>query len=64
MLKTWPLCIGVESSLKNRVLGALHKNSFIALPGKGGHSGRMPLNHVSPLGEDSEKFYSSCSKRV
>ena len=43
MLKTWPLCIGVASSLKNRVLGALHKNSFIALPGKGGHSRLVPL---------------------
>ena len=39
-----------ESNHGDRVLGEVEKDSFIALPGKGGHSGLMPLNHVSPLG--------------
>ena len=38
ILKTWPLCTSVESNLRDRVLGEVEKNSFIALPGKGGHS--------------------------
>ena len=53
----------VNQNLETRVLDEVEKDSFIALPGKGGHSGLMPSNHVSPLGEDRE-FYSSCSKRV
>ena len=28
-----------ESNLRDRVLGEVEKNSFISLPGKGGHSG-------------------------
>ena len=34
MLKTWPLCTGVESNLGDGVLGKAEKNSFMALPGK------------------------------
>ena len=30
---------------------------FIALPGKEAHSGPCPQDHVSQLGEDSDKFY-------
>ena len=65
MLKTWPLCIGVASSLKNRVLGALHKNSFIALPGKGGHNRLMPSKtvHSNPGGFGKE-FYSNRASLV
>lgn len=31
-----------ESNLRDRVLGKEEKDSFIALPGKGGHSRLMP----------------------
>ena len=31
-----------ESNLRDRVLGKEEKDSFIALPGKGGHSQLMP----------------------
>ena len=30
---------GAESSLRDKVLGEVEKGSFIALPGRGGHSG-------------------------
>ena len=43
--------------LKIRVLGEVAKKSFIALPGKGGHSGLLPLKTVWPnLGGFSEEF--------
>ena len=32
----------VELNLRDRVLGEVEKNSFIALPGKGGHSRSVP----------------------
>ena len=48
MLKTQPLYTSAESNLGHRVLGEIEKNSFIALPGKGGHSGLMPLKTVYP----------------
>ena len=38
MPKVWPLCTGAESNLRDRVLGEVEKNSFIALPGRGGQS--------------------------
>ena len=41
MLKTWPLCTGAESNF-GEFLGEVEKNSFIALPGKGGHSRLLP----------------------
>ena len=34
---------GAKSSLRDRVLGEIEKKGFIALPGKGGHSGLMPV---------------------
>ena len=62
-LKTWPLCTGAESNLGDRVLGEVEKNSFIALPGKEGHSGLMPLKSVCPnLGGFGEEFYSNGSR--
>ena len=49
-------------SLLNRnvetVLGEGEKESFIALPGKGGHSKANALKTVSPLGEIRRQFYS------
>ena len=37
MLKTRSLYTGAKSNLGDRLLGEVEKNSFIALPGKGGH---------------------------
>ena len=51
MLKTQPLCNNAESNLRDRVLGEVEKNSFIALPGKGGHSGLMPSKLCVPTWE-------------
>ena len=42
MPKAQPLCIGAESKLRDRILGEVEKNSFIVLPGKGGHSRLLP----------------------
>ena len=44
--------------LEIRVLGELEKNSFIALPVKGGHSGLLPSKTTCPHpGEFAEEFY-------
>ena len=60
MLKTQPLCTGAKLNLRDRVLGRVGKNSFIALPGKGGHSGLVPLKTACPIpGGFGEEFYSS-----
>ena len=48
MLKTQPLCSGSKSNLGGWVLHEVEKNSFIALPGKGRHSGLLPLKTVIP----------------
>ena len=42
MPKTLPLFTGAELNLEARVSGEVEKNSFIALPGKGGHSRILP----------------------
>ena len=52
MPKTWPLFTGAKSNLRDRVLGEVEKNSFFALPGKGGYSGLMPLKNCVPTRED------------
>ena len=63
MPKTWPLCTGAESNLRDRVWDEVGKNSFIALPGKGGHSGLVPLKTVCPNpGGFGEEFYSKGSR--
>ena len=54
-----------ELNLGDGVLGEVEKNSFIGFPDKEGHNGLMPSKPcIPPLGEDSEKFYSNCSKRA
>ena len=58
MPKAWPLCTSAQLNLGDRVLGEVEKNSFIALPGKGGNSGLMPLKTVCPnLGGFGEEFF-------
>ena len=43
LLKLNPASVpNTELILRDRVLGEVEKNSFIALPGKGGHSGLVP----------------------
>ena len=47
----------------DRVLGGVEKDSFIALPGKGGHSGLLPWKTMCPNpGEFSEEFYGKGSR--
>ena len=48
-MKAQPLCTPVPNRISEvRVLGEIEKNSFIALPGKGGHSGLLPSKTVCP----------------
>ena len=63
MLKTQPLCTGAELDLRDGVLDEVEKNSFIALPGKGGQSGLMLSKTVCPHpGGFDEEFYSNGSR--
>ena len=63
MPKAWPLYPGAESNLADRILGEVEKKSFIALPGKGGHSRLIPLKAVCPnLGGFGVEFYSNGSR--
>ena len=48
MLKTQLLCTGAESNFRDTVLGEVEKNSFIALPGKGEHSGLVAPKTMCP----------------
>ena len=49
--------------LRDRVLGEVEKNSFIALPGKGGDSRLLPSKTVGPNpGGFSEEFYNNGSR--
>ena len=57
MPKTWPLCTSAESNLGDRVLGEVEKNSFIALPGKGGHSRLRPQKLCALTWEDLVKSF-------
>ena len=42
------LYTGAESNLGDRVLGEAEKDSFITLPGKGGHSSLLPGKTMCP----------------
>ena len=57
------LCTGAKSNLRDRVLGEVEKESFIALPDKGGHRRLLPSKTVctNPGGFD-EGFYSNGSR--
>ena len=63
MPKTWPLCIGAESNFRDRALSEVENDSFIVLPGKGGHSGLVPLRFLCcDLGGFGEEFNSNGSR--
>ena len=66
ILKTQPLCTVAKSNLRNRVSGEVEKNSFIALPGKGGHSGLVPskncVSQPGGWGGFGKEFYSNSSR--
>ena len=42
------LYTSAKSNLRDRVLGEVEKDSFITLPGKGGHSGLLPQKIMCP----------------
>ena len=42
------LYTGAESNPRDRVLGEVEKDSFIALPGKRGHTGLLPRKTMCP----------------
>ena len=48
MPKAQPLGTGAEANLRDGVLGEVEKTSFIALPGKGGHSRLLPQKLCVP----------------
>ena len=56
--ETWPLCTGVELNLRNRVWGEV-ENSFIALLGKGGHSGLMHSKLCVPTSGDLVRSFTA-----
>ena len=56
--ETWPLYTGAGLNLGDRVLGEIKRNRFIALPGKGGHSGLLPSRLCVPPGRGGEESYS------
>ena len=58
MLKAQPLCTSAKSNLGDRVLGEAETNSFIALPGKEGHSGLLPPKTV-PTPEDLMRSFTA-----
>ena len=63
MPKARPVCTSAESNLRDRVLGEVEKNSFFALPGKGGHSGLLPLKTMCPNpGGFNEECYSNSTR--
>ena len=58
-----PLCTDAKLNLGHGVWGEVEKNSFIALSGKGGHSGLLPLKTALPTREDLVRsFYTRGSR--
>ena len=52
----------IKLNLRDRALGEIEKNSFIALPGKGKQSRLMP-SELCGGSRGGNEFYSNCSKR-
>ena len=48
MPKARPLCASAELNLADSVLGEVEEDSFITVPGKGGHSRLLPQETVCP----------------
>lgn len=48
MPKAQPRCAGAELNLGDSVLVEVEKDSFITVPGKGGHSSLLPQETVCP----------------
>ena len=46
----------VESNLRDRILGEIGKNTFIAVPGKAGHSGLVPSKLCVPTQKSLMSF--------
>ena len=57
------LFTSAKSNLRDEVLGEVEMNSFIALPGKGRHSGLMPSILCAHLLGKDKSFTVNCSKR-
>ena len=57
-----PLFAGAKLKLRDRVLGKEEKNSFIALPGKGGSGQADALKTMPPMAKDREGFYGKKEK--
>ena len=55
--ETWPLYTDAKLNLRDRVSGEVEKNSFVALPGKGEHSGLLPSKLCPYLGWDSVRSF-------
>ena len=58
VVETWPLTTSAEEKNEDKVLGEGEKNSFIALPGKGGSQQANALETVPSLEEIRRWFYS------
>ena len=61
MPKHQPLYTSAKLNLRDRALGEIEKNSFIALPGKSGQSGLMPLKTMCPNPGEFVEFYGNSS---
>ena len=64
MSEAQPLCTtSAKLNLGDRVLGDVEKDSFIALPGKGGQNGLLHWKATCPnQGGFDEEFYSNSSR--
>ena len=58
-LKLGPCCTRAELNLRDRVLGEVEKNRFIALPVEGGHSFMGQESSVSSFACKAIKLFSS-----
>ena len=54
----WPLSASAELKCRDRVLGKGEKNSFIALPDKGGSQQANALKTLPPIRKNCREFYS------
>ena len=57
--ETQPLCTGAKLNLRDRVLDGVERNSSIALPGKVGRKGIMPLKLWVPTYGDLVRSFTA-----